>query len=361
LKISRRKHEPSPKLESYRQKVAGENLVPLWERLGELLTEEPQIRSVPHIWRYDVLRPLLLESANLISAEQAERRVLILENPGLEGSSAATESLFAGLQLVMPGEIAPSHRHTPAALRFIIEGDGAYTAVDGEKLPMHVGDFIVTPSWRWHDHGHDGSGPFVWLDVLDLPTVRNACAIFFEEYPNYRYPESRASGDNVYRFGSNMRPVDYKPSASSPLLCFPYEQSRVALEQLKRHAAWDPCHALKMEFVDPTTGSAAIPTISTYIQLLPQGFSSEPYRSTEGTVFCVIEGRGNVTIGRGDARTELSYRPRDIVVVPCWQPHRFVVDDETVLFSASDRAAQMRLGLWRELRGGGYGATAEVE
>ncbi|HSG65705.1 MAG TPA: cupin domain-containing protein, partial [Gammaproteobacteria bacterium] len=168
---------PSPALERYHDELAARHLAPLWQRLGSLLTPEPVVAARPQLWHYDGIRELLLESAALISAEEAERRVLILENVGLAGSSAITESLFAGLQLVMPGEIAPSHRHTPAALRLILEGAGAYTAVDGEKLPMRVGDFIVTPSWCWHDHGHEGSGPFVWLDVLDLPIVRNACAV----------------------------------------------------------------------------------------------------------------------------------------------------------------------------------------
>lgn len=352
MSSTRGKYELTAELEDYHERIAARHLAPLWERLGTLLTREPRVASKPQLWHYDGLRDLLLESADLISAEEAERRVLILENAGLPGSSAIVEGLFAGLQLVMPGEIAPSHRHSPAALRFILEGDGAYTSVDGERLPMHVGDFIVTPSWRWHDHGHEGSGPFVWLDILDLPTVRNACAIFFEEYPDYRYPESRPSQDSFYRFGVNMRPSEYKRTNSAPpLLCFPYEQTRTALERLKRHSDWDPCHALKMEFVDPTTGGPAIPTISTYIQLLPAGFETERYRTTAGTVFCVVSGSGTLRLTENETR-QISFGPNDIFVVPCWQPYQFVVDEETVLFSASDCAAQMRLGLWRELRGG---------
>ena len=348
----KKKFQSTPELDRYHERIAAYHLAPLWQRLGKLLTPEPRVASKPQLWHYDGLRELLLESAGLISAEEAERRVLILENPGLPGTSAITETLFAGLQLVMPGEIAPSHRHSPAALRFILEGEGAYTAVDGEKLPMHPGDFIVTPSWSWHDHGHHGSGPFVWLDVLDLPQVRNAGAIFFEEYPDLRYPESRPPKDSFYRYGVNMIPAEHATSdTKSPLLSYPYEQTRKALEHLKQYSPLDPCHGLKMEFIDPTTGGAAIPTISTFIQLLPAGFKSAAYRSTDGTVFCVVEGTGTIKFGSGSERTEFRYAPRDIFAVPCWQTYGIAADEETVLFSASDRATQAQLGLWREQRG----------
>lgn len=341
----------SPDLEAYHERIAAHHLAPLWQRLRTLLTPEPRVVSKPFLWHYDGLRDLLLESANLITTEEAERRVLILENPGLAGSSAITETLFAGLQLVMPGEIAPSHRHTPAALRFIIEGADAYTAVDGEKLPMHPGDLIITPSWSWHDHGHEGAGPFVWLDVLDLPTVRNAGAIFFEEYPEARYPEVRPPQDSLYRYGINMIPAIRDTHVSKlPLLYYPYERTREALEHLKQHSAWDPHHGLKMEFVDPTAGTAAIPTISTFMQLLPAGFGSAPYRSTDGTVFSIIEGTGSVTVSTPSGSVEMPYRPRDIFVVPCWHSYSIHAAEESILFSASDRVAQQKLGIWREAR-----------
>ena len=126
---------------------------------------------MPALWKYRDVRPYLMESGELISAEEAERRVLVLENPGMRGASSITHSLYAGLQLILPGEIAPSHRHIQSALRFVIEGNGAYTAVDGERVTMHPGDFIITPSWTWHDHGNPGTEPVVWLDGLDVPMV----------------------------------------------------------------------------------------------------------------------------------------------------------------------------------------------
>src|SRR5258708_19137673 len=118
-------------------------------------SSQPTPLAVPHVWKYAPLRALLLRAADLISAEQAQRRVFRLNNPGLE-PGRTSDTLFAGLQCILPGERAPAHRHTPFALRFVIEGAGAYTSVDGERLWMEPGDLILTPSWRYHDHGKVG-------------------------------------------------------------------------------------------------------------------------------------------------------------------------------------------------------------
>jgi len=325
--------------------------VPLWERIADLLPAEPLIASRPFLWDYDRLRPTLLESAELIGADEAERRVLVLENPGLEGSSAVTETLFGGLQLIMPGEIAPSHRHSPAAIRFILECDRAFTAVEGERVYMSPGDFILNPSWAWHDHVHEGQKPVIWLDVLDLPTVRALGPRFAEHYAEHRFPERHAAGDSSYRYGTNMRPVGPAETAWPVPLSFPYRATRAALERLKLNHAWDSCHGLKMEYIDPMTGGPALPTISAFLQLLPAGFNGASYRTTEGSIFCVVEGRGRVRIESGDAGRILAFKPRDIFVVPCWVPYSIAADEETVLFSASDRGTQIKLGLWREQRG----------
>ncbi|HEY5624055.1 MAG TPA: cupin domain-containing protein, partial [Gammaproteobacteria bacterium] len=256
-----------------------------------------------------------------------------------------------GLQLVMPGEIAPAHRHTPVALRLVIESDGGYTSVAGERTWMQPGDFIVTPSWVWHDHGNDGTEPVVWLDVLDVPLIRFLGANFTEHYPEDRHPEERPVNDSLYRYGMNMRPVDYSGGGlASPIFSYPYTRTREALERLKGHSEWDPCHGLKMEFVDPTTGGSAIPTISTFMQLVPEGFETETYRSTDGAVFCVIEGHGTVKIGSGDDQRSFEFGPRDIFCVPCWFPYSIRATEEAVIFSASDRVVQTKLNVWREQR-----------
>src|SRR5437899_3525891 len=164
---------------AYSETLEALSVGPLWTALHVLLPNERVTSAVPHRWRWRDLGPLLLEAARLVPIEQAERRVLVLKNPGLGGAYAVTSTLFAGLQIILPGEAAPSHHHTPAALRLIVEGRGAFTTVDGVKCAMEPGDLIITPPMRWHDHGHEGSEPVIWLDGLDIPLVRSfeaACA-----------------------------------------------------------------------------------------------------------------------------------------------------------------------------------------
>src|SRR5215216_3934171 len=172
-----------------------QNLGPLWESLKGLVPSEPRPKAVPYAWRYAEVRPRLMEAGLLISAEEAERRVLVLQNPGLPGASQITDTIYAGLQLILPGEIAPAHRHSQSALRFVIEGQGAFTAVDGERVTMHPGDFIITPSWTWHDHGNPADEPVVWLDGLDIPMVAFFDVGFAERYPEEEQPVSRRQGD----------------------------------------------------------------------------------------------------------------------------------------------------------------------
>src|SRR5690606_31200682 len=147
--------------EHFYQKISNDQMTPLWEVLHSLVTPLPKTPCLPHVWKWETAYPWLLQAGELISAQEAERRVLVLENPGLRGQTRITHSLYAGLQLILPGEIAPAHRHSQSALRFIMHGSGAYTAVNGEKVFMNVGDFVITPSWTFHDHGNPSDEPMV--------------------------------------------------------------------------------------------------------------------------------------------------------------------------------------------------------
>lgn len=332
--------------ENFYERVADANLAPLWTFFDDWFKRTPPVRAVPTHWSYQRLRALVLEAGELIGTDEAERRVLALENPGLRGRHLATESLYAGLQLIRPGEVARAHRHSPAALRFILEGSGAYTAVNGEKCYMERGDLILTPSWAWHDHGHEGNGPTVWLDVLDVPLNQMLGTTFSEPYPSERFPERVPPGDGLHRFGMNMAPID-RPAEGSPLFAYPYQRAREVLEQLRENSDWDRHHALKMEYIDPVRGDAAMATISTFLQLVPAGFTTAPYRSTDATVLCVAEGRGAITLDGGEPR-RFEYEPSDIVAIPSWHEYSIAASEESVLFSASDRVVQRKLGLWRE-------------
>lgn len=338
--------------ENYYRRIDDYALSPLWEVNRRLVTPEPVIESVPHLWDYAAIRETLLESGELITTSEAQRRVLILENPGLDKSHRILESLFAGLQLIMPGEIAPAHRHSPAALRFVVEGEGAYTAVSGERSWMKPGDFIITPAWAWHDHGHEGDGPVVWLDGLDIPMVASFGPLFFEVNPEDQAPETVPPGDSLARWGANMRPVGESwTKPESPIFSYPYDRSREALETLRNGSDWDPCCGLSLAYINPTTGGSAMPTISTFLRLLPAGFTGETRRTTEGQVFTVTEGAGTAFVETGTETVAISFKEKDIFCIPCWMPHRFEADSDAVLFCFSDRTAQEKLGIWRETRG----------
>lgn len=330
---------------AFYRRIDQHNLTPLWEVLGALVPQQPASPCAPALWRYDVAREFLMESGNLITAREAERRVLVLENPGLRGASSITHTLYAGLQLILPGEIAPSHRHTQSALRFVIEGEGAYTAVDGERVTMHPGDFIITPSWTFHDHGNPGDTPVVWLDGLDIPMVAFFDAGFAERYPEEVQPVAKSEGDALARFGSTLLPLDYEPqSLTTPMFAYPYSRSRDALEALRHTGPCHACHGLKLQYSNPASGGYPMPTIAAFLQLLPPGFKGEPYRSTDGTVYCCVEGYGRSTVGD----ETFDWGPRDIFVVPSWCKVTHEAPEDAVLFSFSDRPVQKAIGVWRE-------------
>ena len=334
--------------QAYYDRIAPANLTPLWEVMSGLVTQEPVTKAAPAIWHYDEIRAFIMESGDLITAMEAVRRVLVLENPNFPGQSKITNTLYAGLQLILPGEVAPAHRHSISALRFIVEGSGAYTAVEGEKTIMQPGDFVTTPSWCWHDHGNDADEPMVWLDGLDIPIVQFFEAAFAEDLEEDTQPLSKPTGDALARYGAGMLPMGYeKVSPASPIFNYPYARTRDALEQMRKAEVWDPCHGLKMSYVNPVNGDYAMPTIATFMQLIPKGLTTAPYRSTDGMVYCVVEGTGR-TIVNGQT---LSWGPRDTFIIPSWCRHHHEVDGDAVLFSFSDRPIQEKLGLWRQDRG----------
>src|SRR5579863_10533101 len=305
--------------EEFYRRLKTKSAAPLWEQLADLVLAQPRPGCVPALWLYDEMRPYLMESGKLITADEAERRVLMIANPGLPDTPQITQSLYAGLQLVLPGEVTATHRHVAAALRFVIEGSGAYTSVDGTKITMHPGDFILTPSWTYHDHGNPTDTATVWLDGLDIPVVNMLDASFAEHYP-----------------GGTQAVLGHDDSAVS----FPYSRTREALDRLSRNGPVDARHGFRIHY----GGESTMPTIDAWLRLLPAGFKTESYRSTDATVFCVAEGCGQSRIG--DAT--FAWGPHDIFMVPSWVPVEHEARDESVLFSYSDRPIQKALGMWRE-------------
>jgi gentisate 1,2-dioxygenase len=339
-------------LQALYAEMAPQHLFPLWEVLHALVTATPRSPVQPHLWRYDAARAHLLRAGDLITAEQAERRVLILENPGLPGSSSVTTSLYAGLQLILPGEVAPCHRHTQCALRFVMEGDGAFTALDGEKAIMRPFDLVLTPNWQWHDHGNDSGQPMIWLDGLDIPTVRHFAASFAERLPDdaMAHAETAPPGDTLARYGRNLRPFGGTAAARRParlpLFHYPYAEWRESLAAMTRAGDPDSHLGHALEFINPADGGPVMPTIAAHVRLLPTGFRTRPRRATDAAVLVVVEGAGTARVGERD----FVLAPRDLLVVPSWECVVLEATSELVLFGYSDAAAQHKLGLWREAR-----------
>lgn len=340
--------------DAFAARIADRCVAPLWVGRRGVDLSRPRSPATAAIWTYEAMRPEIMEAGALVSAEDAFRRVLVLENPAFPGEMRVTNTLYAGLQLVLPGEIAPCHRHSQTALRFVVEGNDAYTSVDGERTRLHPGDFVITPQWSWHDHGNDGSGsdgrvggPVIWLDMLDTPLVGFLDTVFRETYSEQIHPVTRMEGSSPARFGGGMMPVGHIPAAgASPVFSYPYIQSRAGLFALARAGVPDACHGYKMQYINPTTGGPATPTMGAFLQHLPAGFAGAPYRSTDGAVFCVAEGRGWIDV---DGRA-IAWSPGDVFAVPGWHRYRLGAETDAVLFSTSDKPAQDAFGLWREDR-----------
>jgi gentisate 1,2-dioxygenase len=277
---------------------------------------------VPSLWRWEEVRSLMVRAGELVSAEDAERRVLAYRNPGTADHelARATDTLWAAVQMVMPGEVAPPHRHTPAALRFVIEGEG-YTVVDGERVEMEVGDVVLTPAWTWHEHGNVGDEPVLWLDGLDLPVVGAIRAVFTE------------------RDGAGAR-------SDAPLrtLIYKYADAMGALDA-RRDEDGDPYDDLIVDYRDPTNGGPALPTMSAHLQLLRAGTHTSAHRHSASVVYHVAEGSGHSVVDGA----RLEWTRGDTFAVPVWCAHEHANDasDDAVLFSFSDAPILRALGLWR--------------
>jgi gentisate 1,2-dioxygenase len=339
------KHNIEAMREEYYQRIAKHGMTPLWKVMNSVVTKEPVTRCAPVIWHYDDIKRLVMESGGLITAEEAERRVLILENPGMRGESRATNTLFAGVQMILPGEVAPAHRHVSSAIRFVLDGEGAYTAVEGEKSFMAPGDFVITANWAPHDHGNTSNKPMLWLDVLDFPQVNFFEASFAEQFEETTQSTNRADGDSLAFYGSGVLP-DGAPAHMnrSPVINYTYARTRPIIERMMKAGDIDKRHGARVRYANPINGGPVLPTMGAGLALLPKGFKGEQYRATDGSIFVCVEGKGTTTV---DGKV-LEWGPNDVFVVPPWKRFSHNAEKESVLFSISDRPSQEALGIWRE-------------
>ena len=339
-----RNHNLEAVRQDYYQRIAKRGMAPLWKVMSAIITPEPVSRCVPMIWHFDDVKSLVMESGSLITAEEAKRRVLILENPALRGESRVTNTLFAGIQMILPGEIAPAHRHASSAIRFVLDGEGAYTAVEGEKAFMSPGDFVITANWAPHDHGNTSDKPMLWLDVLDVPAVNFFEASFAEDFDSPTQKTTRQDGDSLSFYGSGVLPDGTTAMNRTPVINYTYARTRPIVERMLKAGDTDRHHGARVRYANPVNGGPVLPTMGAYLAMLPKGFRGEPYRSTDSTIFVCAEGGGSTDV-EGKV---LDWRRNDVFVVPSWRRYAHKANEHSVLFSISDRPAQEALGLWRE-------------
>ena len=338
------KHNIEAMRQDYYARIDRHGMKPLWTVMSSLIHDEPQSRCAPEVWHFDDVKTLVMESGGLISAEEAKRRVLILENPALRGESRVTNTLFAGIQMIMPGEVAPAHRHVSSAIRFVLDGEGAYTAVEGEKAFMAPGDFVITANWAPHDHGNTSDKPMLWLDVLDVPAVNFFETSFAEDFDSPTQATTRQDGDSLSFYASGVLPDGATVMNRTPVINYTYARTRPIVERRMQAGDIDKSHGARVRYANPINGGPVLPTMGANLAMLPKGFKGAPYRSTDGTIFVCAEGEGSTNVD-GEP---LQWGPNDVFVVPSWKRYTHQASSEAVLFSISDRPAQEALGLWRE-------------
>jgi gentisate 1,2-dioxygenase len=349
------------------------HLVEFWEQRADIELRQPRNRALPYRWRWTDIEPRLHAAARTVPIEECERRALVFQNPGIADKPYITETIFAAYSLYNPGERAPVHRHTPCASRFVLEGDGGFTVVEGEKLPMARGDLVITPNGTWHDHGNDGSEPVIWVDVLDVPLVEslNATSFVFDYHepdadgrPQRKLQQSLSvpvgHSQNLYATGG-VKPlfVDHRRSARehSPMFSYRWADTRGALERMAAYPG-SPYDGIVIEYVDPTTGGLVMPTMSFRAQMLRPGESTAWRRRMASTVYCVLEGEGRVELEGG----ALEWTRNDVFTVPGWSWSRFVnpTRKPVFLYSVTDEPTLRKLGLMREQGRTEAGAAIEV-
>ncbi|CUI52145.1 cupin domain-containing protein [Achromobacter kerstersii] len=340
----------SPERIAYYQELARLETGALWTVANKIEPWAPRSASVPVVWRYQELRGHVLRSAELVSPEEAGRRVIYLNNPGRRDVAAAVGWLYSGLQVMQPGELASAHKHSHSALRFIMEGQGAYTVVDGHKMTLGANDFVLTPNGTWHEHGvaEDGT-TCIWQDGLDIPLVNALEAGFYAVHPDLNQTVTYPVDDTSAAWGNAaLRPqVLGWTKPYSPLFKYEWEPTYDALRRYARTTAGSPFDGILLEYVNPATGGSVMPTIGASMQLLRPGEHTKAHRHTGSFLYQVAKGSGfSIIDGKRYDWTE-----RDIFCVPSWAIHEHVnlsSNDDACLFCFNDLPVMRSLALYRE-------------
>lgn len=331
-----------------------EHLLPLWTQIGDLMPESPRSQAVPHVWRWDTLLPLAERAGELIPVGRGgERRAIALANPGLGGQPYATPTLWAAIQYLGGHEVAPEHRHSQNAFRFVVEGEGVWTVVDGDPVAMRRGDFLLTPGWRFHGHHNETDRPMAWIDGLDIPLVRYTDTSFFEFGADRVTDESTPDTSRSEKLWCHpgLRPLSQlQDTTSSPIGAYRWEHTdraladQLELEQAGFPATVEPGHAA-IRYVNPTTGGDVMPTVRAQFHRLAGDTQTHTRREVGSSVYQVFEGSGTFVLDG----VEHDVTTGDMVVVPSWVPFRIAAHGGLDLFQFGDHPVVEKLGFQRTL------------
>jgi len=325
------------------------HLTPLWTDERAIVPSQPVPSAVPWLWKWSQLYEFGLRSSELVALDRGgDRRAMGLSNPGMHGMPYASPTLWAAVQWLNGREVAPAHRHSSEAVRFIIEGHGAYTTVNGDKVYLERGDFVINPAWHWHDHGSDEDVPMIWMDALDLPINNYLGASFFEPASQQSQEITAAVGAVIKKYGvGQMRPAWEAPCRQyTPLSTYKWETTERALNNLAEVDA-SPFDDVALEYINPHTGGPVLNTLTGWVQMLRPGVHTKAHRQVNSAVYHVFEGRG-ATIIDG---VRFDWERGDIFVIPSWRYHEHLNEsrnERAILLSVQDTPVMTALGKYRE-------------
>lgn len=335
--------EVSEDLAALYQGFENEHLIPLWTQIGDLMPQHPRSKAIPHLWRWADLVQLAARAGDLVPVGRGgERRAIALANPGLAGRPFATPTLWAAIQYLMPHEDAPEHRHTQHAFKFVVEGEGVWTVVNGDPVAMRRGDFLPQAGWNWHAHHNDAAEPMAWIDGLDIPYSYYTETQFFEFGRDVLSPQERATparsrSERIWAH-PGLVPLGAKTaSRGTPLLAYRWAHTnealaeQLALESEGYSATLEPGHAA-VRFCDPRSGADVLPTLRCEMHRIAPGASTSTSQVVGSSVVQVFDGRGRVTVG--DKTWDVDRG--DMFVVPSWATYSVAANHEQ---SASESRA----------------------
>ena len=344
--------EDTPELRALYKGFEEAHLNPLWTQTGDLMPMHPKPKAVPHVWKWADLLPLAEESGRLVPVGRGgERRAIGLANPGLGGAAYVSPTMWCAIQYLAPGENAPEHRHAQNAFRFVVEGEGVWTVVDGDAVRMSRGDLLLTPGWRFHGHHNIATEPMAWIDGLDIPFSRQMDVGFFE------FGADRVTDNATPHFSRNerlwanpgLRPLSgLEDTVSSPLCAYRWEHTdralteQLLLEDEGQPATCAPGHAA-IRYSNPTTGGDVMPTLRCEFHRLRAGTETATRKEVGSSVFQVFEGSGAVVLNGETRRLEKG----DLFVVPSWIPWSLQAETQFDLFRFSDAPIMERLHFMR--------------